>query len=135
MAKPKTANAGKPTPPTSPTPTTKRPAVTIPAKNPPRVVVPGLNPDLFDPDRFHPVVDVAELLAQQAEHDALQTRCNRIVILMLENRSFDHVFGRLGPQRGGLTLTEENTLPPVPPPGSSSQHYPVHPLDSTEIEF
>ena len=34
-----------------------------------------------------------------------------------------------------MTLTEENTLPPVPPPGSSSQHYPVHPLDSTEIEF
>ena len=129
MAKPKKGNTAKPTPPVKPT---KRPARPVSAGNPPPVVGPVLDPDRFDPDRFDPVVDVAELLAQKAELDALQARCNRIVILMMENRSFDHIFGRLGPGRGGLTGDEANL---VHPESSTSQSWPVHALGTTDIEF
>lgn len=94
-------------------------------------VVPGL-PDPIGPGVLDPVVDTAELLAGAAEREALQTRCDRIVILMMENRSFDQVFGRLGPERGGLTLDEQNTVPPDDPDGTV---FPVHPIVTTDIEF
>jgi phospholipase C len=98
----------------------------------PPAVVPGVVPDPLPPGAFDPVIDLEEAQAGAAERQALETRCERIVILMMENRSFDHIFGRLGPERGGLTLDERNTVPPNTEGGAS---FPVHPIQITDIEF
>jgi phospholipase C len=37
----------------------------------------------------------------QAEADALHRKIERIVVVMMENRSFDHMLGWLGPSKGG----------------------------------
>jgi phospholipase C len=48
------------------------------------------------------------LLAQQGA--LLRSRIKRIVVLMLENRSFDHMLGWLGPSRGGPPPNATNPI-------------------------
>ena len=59
--------------------------------------------------------EVRQLLLEQqrepalaAQAEVLRRRVDRIVVLMLENRSFDHLLGWLGPQNGGLSGAESN---------------------------
>ncbi|MEQ1566894.1 MAG: alkaline phosphatase family protein [Myxococcota bacterium] len=74
---------------------------------------PGLVPDLD----LRPLGDrvsalAADVLARaqaaQRERETLQQKVDRVVIVMLENRSFDHLLGWLGPARGGLVGDESN---------------------------
>jgi phospholipase C len=66
-------------------------------------------PELSDPVREQLEHDLLvkerePLLAEQTEN--LAAKVDRIVVLMMENRSFDHMLGWLPPERGGLTGEE-----------------------------
>jgi phospholipase C len=64
----------------------------------------------------------------EAQAQLLRRRVERIVVLMLENRSFDHILGWLGPENGGLRGTESN--PPAPNTGSRKA-VSVYPISDT----
>jgi len=65
---------------------------------------------------------------REEELRRLNERVDRIVVLMMENRSFDHLLGWLGPTRGGLQGDESN-------PGPDGNRHPVFRTTDTALEF
>jgi len=57
-----------------------------------------------------------------------------IVVGMMENRSFDHYFGWLGPERGGVQEGFSNPTSLVPPPDGCSPETPLAVDDPTPVD-
>jgi phospholipase C len=76
--------------------------------------------------------------ATQAQADANLSKIKHVVVLMLENRSFDHMLGFLRLQRGrnvdGLTGREFNELP-GPTDASPGLRFPVFALQDTQLLY
>jgi phospholipase C len=84
---------------------------------------------------------IAEQLAaaekRRKEIENLQNKVDRIVVLMMENRSFDQMLGWLGPARGGLTGNERNheKVYADGSPDVSSPSYTVQAANDTAFAF
>ncbi|MGH7899671.1 MAG: alkaline phosphatase family protein [Candidatus Binatia bacterium] len=76
----------------------------------------------------------------QTQVEILNRAVSRIVVLMMENRSFDHMLGWLPPERGGLSGTEFCPLtapaPGAPPVAGGIGGVPGHvPFETTETRL
>ncbi len=98
-------------------------------------VLPGARDDLLQP--IENVTDaLGEQAAREKEFQRLHDRTDRIVVLTLENRSYDHVLGWLGPERGGLAGDEANPGPSAQvAPSESSGDKTVFETTDTAIAF
>jgi phospholipase C len=101
-------------------------------RRPSHQVAPGslgaIPEDLQPPDSLQDVL--AEAKEREGEFRRLRERVDRIVVLMLENRSFDHLLGWIGPERGGLQGDETN-----PGPADDPGPHRVFQTSDTALEF